>query len=159
MTRAIQEFSYDRLVVTKEEAPSHLSHSSNMSSMNTVRRLPNTVLRHEGSSSSLTLPSVTPATTQQIVNIAQELMNSAIEENKSKAAETSEVSNALKPGVTLDFSHKGIQKEFPEEVIDIIKVELERFVNARSILISRNPTDTQGMAGLPCRTTRSRHFQ
>ncbi|RAL65383.1 hypothetical protein DID88_000951 [Monilinia fructigena] len=42
-----------------------------------------------------------------------------------KAAESSAVSNELKPGVTIDLSHKQIQK-FPEEVVDIIKIELER---------------------------------
>lgn len=52
-------------------------------------------------------------------------MKSALEENKTKAAEASAVSNALKPGVTIDLSHRGIQR-FPDEVVDIIKNELER---------------------------------
>lgn len=91
---------------------------------NTVRRAPNPSLRSEPSSSSLT--SQTPATTSQIIAVAKEAMTIAIEENQTKAAEASGVSTELKPGVTLDLSHKGIQKEFPDEVIDVIKVELER---------------------------------
>lgn len=54
-------------------------------------------------------------------------MKSALEENKTKAAEASAVSNALKPGVTIDLSHRGIQR-FPDEIVDIIKNELERLV-------------------------------
>ncbi|KAL3427653.1 cell morphogenesis protein [Phlyctema vagabunda] len=52
-------------------------------------------------------------------------MKNALEENQNKAAEASGVSTDLKPGVTIDLSHKNIQK-FPEEVVDIIKNELER---------------------------------
>lgn len=53
-------------------------------------------------------------------------MKNALEENETKAAEASGVSNELKPGVTIDLSHKQIQR-FPEEVVDIIKNELERY--------------------------------
>lgn len=127
VAHTVVENGRDTLPPTKEDVLSHRYQSSNTSS-NTVRRLPNPALRHEGSTSSLTVPTVNAATTEQIISVARDLMDSALEENKSKAAETSEVSNTLKPGVTLDFSHKGIQKEFPEQVIDIIKVELERLV-------------------------------
>jgi hypothetical protein len=61
-----------------------------------------------------------------VVALAQEAMKNALEENQTKAAEASGVSNELKPGVTIDLSHKQIQK-FPEEVVDIIKNELERY--------------------------------
>lgn len=54
-------------------------------------------------------------------------MQKALRENESQAAEASAVSTNLKPGVTIDMSRKGIQK-LPEEVVDVIKNELERFV-------------------------------
>ena len=52
-------------------------------------------------------------------------MKDALQHNESQAAEASGVSNELKPGVTIDLSRKNIQ-ELPEEVVDIIKNELER---------------------------------
>lgn len=54
-------------------------------------------------------------------------MKKAVEENESQAAEASGVSNDLKPGVTVNLSHKNIQK-LPDEVVDIIKDQLERYV-------------------------------
>lgn len=54
-------------------------------------------------------------------------MRKALQENENQAAEASAVSTELKPGVTIDLSRKGIQK-LPEEVVDIIKNELERSV-------------------------------
>lgn len=59
------------------------------------------------------------------MSLARDAMKVALDENQNKAAEASGVSNELKPGVTIDLSHKNIQK-FPEEVVDIIKNELER---------------------------------
>lgn len=64
-------------------------------------------------------------------------MQNALRENESQAAEASAVSNDLKPGVTIDLSRKGIQK-LPEEVVDIIKNELERLVR-RENRVSRRP--------------------
>lgn len=49
-------------------------------------------------------------------------------ENENKAVEVTAVGTALKTGVTIDLSRKNIQK-LPEEVIDIVKTELERSVN------------------------------
>ena len=93
--------------------------------LNTVRRIPNgTTVRHAASNSSLA--SQIPISAAQVVALAQEAMNNALDENQTKAAEASGVSNELKPGVTIDLSHKLIQK-FPEEVVDIIKNELERY--------------------------------
>ena len=66
-----------------------------------------------------------PLSGSQVVALVQEAMKHALDENQTKAAEASGVSNELKPGVTIDLSHKQIQK-FPEEVIDIIKNDLER---------------------------------
>jgi hypothetical protein len=52
-------------------------------------------------------------------------MDTALEDNRRKAVDTAAVSNELRPGVTIDLSHKQIQR-FPDEVVDIIKNELER---------------------------------
>jgi hypothetical protein len=91
--------------------------------LSTVRRLPNAV-RHAASNSSLS--SQIPISAGQVVALAREAMKNALDENQTKAAEASGVSNELKPGVTIDLSHKQIQR-FPEEVVDIIKNELERY--------------------------------
>lgn len=82
-------------------------------------------IRHAQSHSSLS--SQVPLSQGQVIALAREYMNKALEENIVKAAESSTVSNELKPRVTIDLSHKLIQR-FPEEVIDIIKVELERYL-------------------------------
>ncbi|KAK2735502.1 cell morphogenesis protein [Colletotrichum kahawae] len=66
-----------------------------------------------------------PMTSAQVIALARDAMQSALHENESQAAEASAVSNELKPGVTIDLSRKGIQK-LPDEVVDIIKNELER---------------------------------
>jgi hypothetical protein len=93
------------------------------SALNTARRVP-TAIRHESSNSALSAQ--TGISASEVVALAKEAMRNALEENQTKAAETSGVSNELKPGVTIDLSHKQIQK-FPEEVVDIIKNELERY--------------------------------
>ncbi|KAG7135907.1 Leucine-rich repeat-containing protein sog2 like [Verticillium longisporum] len=77
------------------------------------------------SSSNATLSASTPISSAQVIALAREAMQNALRENESQAAEASAVSNDLKPGVTIDLSRKGIQK-LPEEVVDIIKNELER---------------------------------
>jgi len=87
---------------------------------NTVRHLPTTV-RLEPSNSSL--PTQAPISAAQVVTLAREAMKNALDENKAESADANGVE--LKPGVTIDLSHKQIQK-FPEEVVDIIKNELER---------------------------------
>lgn len=71
--------------------------------------------------------SVPPLTPNQVITLAREAMNHAVQENESQAAEASGVSNELKPGITIDLSRKKIQ-ELPDEVVDIFKHELERLV-------------------------------
>lgn len=66
-----------------------------------------------------------PIAASQVIVLAREAMKKAVEENESQAAEASGVSNELKPGVTVNMSHKNIQR-LPEEVVDIIKDQLER---------------------------------
>ncbi|CZS98374.1 hypothetical protein WAI453_005849 [Rhynchosporium graminicola] len=100
---------------------------------NTVRRIQNNGIRHEASNSG---PSIQiPISAGQVVALAQEAMKNAIEENRTKAEEASGVSTELKPGVTIDLSHKQIQK-FPEEVVDIIKNELERLALSHNMISS-----------------------
>lgn len=94
--------------------------------LNTARKIlsiSNTV-RHTASSPSLSTQ--IPISAGQVVALAREAMKAALEENEAKAAEAGGISEELKPGVTIDLSHKQIQR-FPEEVIDIIKNELERY--------------------------------
>lgn len=92
---------------------------------NTIRRVPqNGPIRHAASSSSLS--AATPISAAQVVALAKDAMKTALYENETKAAEASGVSNDLKPGITIDLSHKQIQR-IPDEVVDIIKNELERY--------------------------------
>ncbi len=91
---------------------------------NTARRTPNPTVHLVPSNSSLSTQ--IPITASQVIDLAKEAMKNALEENETKAAEASGVSNELKPGVTIDLSHKNIQN-FPDEVVDIIKNELERY--------------------------------
>jgi hypothetical protein len=68
-----------------------------------------------------------PPSSGQVIAMAREAMKVALEENEtqSQAAEGS-LSNELRPGLTIDLSRKNIQK-LPDEVVDIIKNELERY--------------------------------
>jgi hypothetical protein len=91
---------------------------------NTARRAPNPTVHLVPSNTSLSAQ--TPITASQVIDLAKEAMKNALEENETKAAEASGVSNELKPGVTIDLSHKNIHN-FPDEVVDIIKNELERY--------------------------------
>ncbi|KAK6955768.1 hypothetical protein Daesc_003412 [Daldinia eschscholtzii] len=77
------------------------------------------------SSSSSMLSTKSPLSPGQVIALAREAMNSALQENETQAAEASGVSTELKPGVTIDLSRRNIQA-LPDEVVDIIKNELER---------------------------------
>jgi hypothetical protein len=67
-------------------------------------------------------PPPTPIlTAAQVISLTREAMRHALE-NESQAVD---VGPGLKSGVTIDLSRKGIQK-LPEEVVDIVKNELER---------------------------------
>ncbi|KAM7192857.1 RAM signaling pathway domain containing protein [Naviculisporaceae sp. PSN 640] len=72
-----------------------------------------------------------PLTSNQVLAIAREAMQLA-HENEAKNAEGSGVDN-LKPGLTVDLSRKKIQN-LPEEVVDIIKDELERLALSHNYL-------------------------
>jgi hypothetical protein len=88
----------------------------------TVRPAPNTV-QHAASNSSLAVHVPIPA--GQVVVLAREAMRAALEENQTKTVDANGME--LRTGVTIDLSHKRIQT-FPDEVVDIIKTELERYV-------------------------------
>ncbi|KAI8691381.1 hypothetical protein LRP88_08659 [Fusarium phalaenopsidis] len=88
-------------------------------------------LRGVPSSSSLSTAGMSAA---QVINLAREAMRNALE-SENKAAEASAVGTGLKTGVTIDLSRKGIQK-LPEEVVDIVKGELERLALSHNQLSS-----------------------
>ena len=61
----------------------------------------------------------------QVIALAREAMRAALGENQTQAVEASAVGTELNLGVTIDLSRKNIVK-LPDEVVDIIKNELER---------------------------------
>ncbi|KAK0669989.1 RAM signaling pathway protein-domain-containing protein [Cercophora samala] len=74
-----------------------------------------------------------PISSSQVLALAREAMRAA-HENEAKAAAASGVSNTLpKPGLTIDLSRKKIAK-LPEEIVDIIKDELERLALSHNYL-------------------------
>lgn len=81
------------------------------------------------------LSATAPLSAGQVISLAREAMKAALRDNESQAAEASGFSNELKPGVTIDLSRKNIQ-ELPEEVVDIIKNELERLALSHNKLSS-----------------------
>ncbi|KAK7413059.1 RAM signaling network component [Neonectria punicea] len=81
--------------------------------------------------SSISVPVMSSA---QIINLAREAMQNALE-SENKAAEASAVGTGIKTGVTIDLSRKNIQK-LPEEVVDIVKSELERLALSHNQLTS-----------------------
>lgn len=80
-------------------------------------------IRAVPSSSSLSTSS--PVSAGQVIAMARKAMAEALKDHESQAAEASGVSNELKPGITINLSHKNIQ-DLPDEVVDVIKHELER---------------------------------
>ncbi|KAH9907939.1 RAM signaling pathway protein [Xylariomycetidae sp. FL2044] len=84
--------------------------------------------------STLSIPSQ-PLSPAQVIALAREAMNTALKDNETKAAEASGVSTELKPGLTINLSHMNIQS-LPEEVVDIIKNELERLALSHNKLTS-----------------------
>lgn len=69
-----------------------------------------------------------PLSSSQVLALAREAMRVA-HENEAKAAQASGVGDNLKPGLTVDLSRKRIEV-LPEEIVDIIKDELERYAHA-----------------------------
>lgn len=92
-------------------------------------------MRNAPSNANLSASAAAPMSSGQVIALAREAMQNALLDNQQQSAA---VSSDLKPGVTIDLSRKGIQK-LPEEVVDIIKNELERSVR---------PLGDPGHAGL-----------
>ncbi|KAK1761212.1 RAM signaling pathway protein-domain-containing protein [Echria macrotheca] len=80
------------------------------------------------------LSSTAPLSSGQVLALAREAMRVA-HENEAKAAEANGVSDNLVPGLTIDLSRKGIET-LPEEIVDIIKDELERLALSHNLLQS-----------------------
>lgn len=81
-------------------------------------------LRKAASSSNLSAVHGLPPS--QVIALARDSMRSALE-SENQAAEVGSVGASIKPGVTVDLSRKNIHR-IPEEVVDIVKNELERSV-------------------------------
>lgn len=88
-------------------------------------------LRKTASSSNLS--ATNGMTSAQVISLAREAMRNALE-SESQVSEVGAVGVNLKPGVTVDLSRKHIQI-LPEEVVDIVKNELERLVKITSITL------------------------
>lgn len=92
--------------------------------LTTARRVPPTNVRPAPSSSFL--PAQTSISEAQVILLAEKAMKNALDEHEKEAAQNAKAEGLTVPGVTIDLSHKQIQV-FPEEVVDIIKKELERY--------------------------------
>ena len=66
-----------------------------------------------------------PIAASQVIALAREAMKEALRHTDQQAGDGNDVSNELKPGLTIDLSRKNIQK-LPDEVVDIIMNKLER---------------------------------
>ncbi|KAK3986646.1 RAM signaling pathway protein-domain-containing protein [Cladorrhinum sp. PSN332] len=88
----------------------------------------------DASSSNSSLSASQPLSAHQVLALAREAMRAA-HENEAKAAVASGVNDTLKSGLTVDLSRKRIQK-LPEEIVDIIKDELERLALSHNKLES-----------------------
>lgn len=82
----------------------------------------------------------------QVISLAREAMQNAIE-TESQAADPGAVGTGLRTGVTIDLSRKGIQK-LPDEVVDIVKGELERSASSGASATSRPDADTYTVSRL-----------
>ncbi|KAI0911731.1 RAM signaling pathway protein [Ustulina deusta] len=85
--------------------------------------------------SGATLSASAPMSSPQVIKYVRERMKIALQDNESQAAEASGVSNELKPGVTIDLRWLNIQ-HLPDEVVDVIKNELERLALSHNMLTS-----------------------
>jgi len=95
-----------------------------------------------------------PLSASQVLTLAREAMRAA-HENEAKAAQASGVSDNLKPGLTIDLSRKRIET-LPEEIVDIIKDELERYAFSKLLGLVCG-TDESDSTDWPFRTTSCNH--
>ncbi|PHH85573.1 hypothetical protein CDD83_235 [Cordyceps sp. RAO-2017] len=87
--------------------------------------LPHPMPGLRNASSNATLSAFNGTAPSQVIALAREAMQTALESEKNQAADAGAVGPGLRSGVTIDLSRKNIQK-LPEEVVDIVKNELER---------------------------------
>lgn len=76
-----------------------------------------------------------PIAASQVIALAREAMKEALRHTDQQAGDGNDVSNELKPGLTIDLSRKNIQK-LPDEVVDIIMNKLERLALSHNKLSS-----------------------
>ncbi|KAH6688548.1 RAM signaling pathway protein-domain-containing protein [Plectosphaerella plurivora] len=112
---------------------------SSISSINSINSLngvnvppPPPVPSMRNAPSNANLSASAPMSSAQVIALARDAMQNALLDNEQQSAA---VNSDLKPGVTIDLSRKGIQK-LPEEVVDIIKNELERLALSHNQLAS-----------------------
>ncbi|OAA55892.1 cell morphogenesis protein [Niveomyces insectorum RCEF 264] len=72
-----------------------------------------------------TLTASAPIAASQVIALAREAMKDALRHTGQQVGDDDDVSNELKPGLTIDLSRKNIQR-LPDEVVDIIMNKLER---------------------------------
>lgn len=72
-----------------------------------------------------TLTASAPIAASQVIALAREAMKDALRHTDQQAGDGIDMSNDLKPGLTIDLSRKNIQK-LPDEVVDVIMNKLER---------------------------------
>lgn len=76
----------------------------------------------------------------QVVSIVRDAMENALEQHRTQAGEASD----LVTGVTVNLSRKNIQT-LPDEVVDIIKTELERYARSVSCFRHNNGGSTRSL--------------
>lgn len=94
---------------------------------NVVVASPNAHLREREASlhSNLTIPATGPQTSAQVIAHTRDAMRLALRERETQGADATGLINDHTPGITIDLSRKNILK-LPDEVVDIIKHDLER---------------------------------
>ncbi|KAG6018277.1 hypothetical protein E4U43_005847 [Claviceps pusilla] len=93
-------------------------------------------LRNASSNASLSA-SASLTTSAQVIALAREAMQMALE-SEGAAVDAGAVGTGLRSGVTVDLSRRGIQK-LPEEVVVIVKDQLERLALSHNLLTTLPP--------------------
>ncbi|KAK0635085.1 RAM signaling pathway protein-domain-containing protein [Bombardia bombarda] len=93
---------------------------------------PAPAIRDKMSNSSLS--TFAPPTSFQVINLAREAVRTA-REREAQAAEANGMSSTVKTGLTIDLSRKKI-RDLPDEIVDILKDELERLALSHNSLES-----------------------
>ncbi|KAL6855279.1 RAM signaling network component [Amphichorda felina] len=133
----------DRLP-TASAPPTTRSKSENI--MSGRRPVPNSAATSNGPTSTPSIPTLRKAASSsnlstsnglppsQVISLARDAMRNALE-SENQVAEAGAVGASLKPGVTVDLSRKNIEV-IPDEVVDILKNELERLALSHNQIAS-----------------------